>query len=261
MSYIFRVDGRIMAEGLWVPDSGSYRPFATSEDVTYYVATDGSDEIGDGSVDKPWATLQHVIDQLPKIINHTVTIQIQDGTYAWTGGVDIVGFSGSGVLIIQGNTADRTAVQIKGNFAAGGTYEGVITVKYVNIGQFVIRYLTIDNDGTNSINGIFVAGCSGLVFIYTCVVQDFSVSGRNGIFINTSPNTVVQSCDLSNNYRGLLVSTTTYCYARDNTSTTTNATYGYYVNQAAELGYSGTTATGSIADTYVETYNGAELRP
>lgn len=51
-------------------------------DINIYVSTTGSDITGDGTSAKPYRTIQHAIDILPKDLNgYTATIQAADGTY------------------------------------------------------------------------------------------------------------------------------------------------------------------------------------
>jgi len=54
----------------------------TTEDATYYVSTTGSDATGDGSTSSPFATRQHIYDNvLPTQIDHIIKIKYLDGTF------------------------------------------------------------------------------------------------------------------------------------------------------------------------------------
>jgi hypothetical protein len=76
----------------------------TTANKTYYInAALGSDTTGDGSVDAPFATIQHAIDLIPQIVNHTVSIRLAAGLYSES--VTIKGFVGEGTIDIRGNTA------------------------------------------------------------------------------------------------------------------------------------------------------------
>lgn len=67
-------------------------------DVTYYVATTGSDSTGDGTQEKPFKTPQKAVDVLPKNLNnYTATIMLSDGVYDT---ISIIGFS-IGTLLIR----------------------------------------------------------------------------------------------------------------------------------------------------------------
>ncbi|MBN1875923.1 MAG: hypothetical protein JXA33_16995 [Anaerolineae bacterium] len=48
-----------------------------AQNGTYYVATDGSDETGDGTEAQPWATITHALDEVPD----SSTILVQSGEY------------------------------------------------------------------------------------------------------------------------------------------------------------------------------------
>ncbi|MEE9617662.1 MAG: choice-of-anchor Q domain-containing protein [Anaerolineae bacterium] len=68
-------------------------PTATAQDHTYYVATDGDDDTGDGSVSNPWATITHALDSVPD----DSTILVRPGTY--TGRVRLRGTFAEGVTV------------------------------------------------------------------------------------------------------------------------------------------------------------------
>jgi hypothetical protein len=61
--------------------------------TVYYVATDGSDEIGDGSDSDPWATITHALESVPD----GSTILVRPGTY--TGRVRLRGTFAQGVTV------------------------------------------------------------------------------------------------------------------------------------------------------------------
>ena len=67
-------------------------PAAAQADV-YYVATDGSDNTGDGSASNPWATITHALDNVPD----GSTILVRSGTY--TGRVRLRGTFAEGVTV------------------------------------------------------------------------------------------------------------------------------------------------------------------
>jgi hypothetical protein len=52
-------------------------PFAAAQGGTYYVATDGRDDTGDGSASNPWATITHALENVP----NGSTILVRPGTY------------------------------------------------------------------------------------------------------------------------------------------------------------------------------------
>jgi hypothetical protein len=62
---------------------------------TYYVATDGSDQSGDGTSTNPWATITHAVDSVPD----SSTILVRPGTY--TGRVRLRGTFTQGIVILS----------------------------------------------------------------------------------------------------------------------------------------------------------------
>lgn len=87
---------------------------ATTADVTYYVRTDGSDSNNglSNTAGGAFKTIGKAVSMLPQIINHEVTINVAAGTYAET--VSLFGFSGKGVLYLNGDTSVSTSRQIQG---------------------------------------------------------------------------------------------------------------------------------------------------
>lgn len=66
---------------------------ASPAEPTYYVATDGDDDTGDGSAASPWATITHALDQVPD----GSTILVRPGTY--NGRVRLRGTFDQGVTV------------------------------------------------------------------------------------------------------------------------------------------------------------------
>ncbi len=56
-------------------------PSLSGEPKHLYVATTGSDVTGDGSQANPYRTIQHAVDQVPKILVNTWIIHVADGVY------------------------------------------------------------------------------------------------------------------------------------------------------------------------------------
>ena len=71
-------------------------------DKTYYVdGSSGSDITGEGTSGSPWATIQHAIDSIPKIIAKDVTITIQVALGAYAENITIDDFRGGGTLVVE----------------------------------------------------------------------------------------------------------------------------------------------------------------
>lgn len=77
-------------------------PLETTAAITYYVESTGSDE-NDGSLAKPFKTIQRAVDMVPKRIKHPVVINVGAGTFD--------GFALDGITI---------------QYASTGSYIGVI---------------------------------------------------------------------------------------------------------------------------------------
>lgn len=70
--------------------------------MTIYVATTGNNTTGDGTLSKPFGSIQYAIDSLPKDLGgYTATIAISDGTYSES--LNIRAFHSGGV-ILRGNS-------------------------------------------------------------------------------------------------------------------------------------------------------------
>lgn len=70
-------------------------------DVTYYVATTGSDITGNGSETAPYRTIPYALSTIPKDLGgYTATIHVADGTYNEP--VNIIGYCG-GYIILKRN--------------------------------------------------------------------------------------------------------------------------------------------------------------
>lgn len=78
--------------GSFVPELESIGLYENNS--TIFVATNGNDASGDGTEAKPFATIQHAIDSIPKNLeNRTIKIKVESGTYPED--VVISGFSGA----------------------------------------------------------------------------------------------------------------------------------------------------------------------
>jgi len=81
---------------------------STTADVIYYVTTTGSDTTGDGTIGKPFRTVQKAVNMLPQVINHNVTINVGSGTFSEE--VIIKGLNGKGTVTLSGAGKDLTLI-------------------------------------------------------------------------------------------------------------------------------------------------------
>lgn len=127
-------------------------------DTTIYVSKSGNDASGDGSENKPYATIQKAIDSIPKCIEgYTIMINIASGTYSED--VIIEGFSGAmlrlevGTITINSLSVFGSCVAIEGTgltLNANGKTYGI----HCHRGCNLICQIPITVNG--SVNGVYV---------------------------------------------------------------------------------------------------------
>ena len=139
-------------------------------EVNYYVSTTGSDTTGDGSITKPFRTIQHTIDVVPKNLGGcAATINIASGVYEED--VYVLGFTG-GSLNLYSDTKDTQANTCK--------------VRSITMSKFGTGYLRVNgfNFTTTSREAIVVTGCNG-VHIRCCQITG-ATSTWTGAQVNES---------------------------------------------------------------------------
>lgn len=119
-------------------------------DTTLYIATTGSDTLGNGTQANPFKTIQHAINILPKDLNgYTATIIISGGTYDED--LLISGFGTSGVLmfLLSGNITVRS-VTTKGTYVIFNSTD-------LNSRKLTMQYLLItDGSKFNAYSSIYI---------------------------------------------------------------------------------------------------------
>ena len=151
-------------------------------DMTYHVETTGDDTSGDGSVAKPWATLQKALDYCAMIdfAANTVTINMGAGNflgaathYMVGGGILTVNGAGSAQTIITGGAQDSPSsgacFKVNGNMCGTAVTINKVTLVPVNASY-----------------GIAV-DCTGGVFSMMATMlgedTDIVIDTRNGAYI------------------------------------------------------------------------------
>lgn len=88
------------------------KAYTLTADATIYVSKSGNDLSGDGTYDKPFATVQRAVNELPLHLGgFTARIDIANGTYAER--VSVVGFSGGSLVIgIPGRSITLRGIEI-----------------------------------------------------------------------------------------------------------------------------------------------------
>jgi hypothetical protein len=182
-------------------------PQKTSASMTLYVdGTNGADN-NDGSLGKPFKTIQQAINSLPQMINHAVTINVAAGTYAED--VVVKGFSGGGgslqYLTISGDVASSTS-------------------------RSVNSFLLINNTVTVSIVGFNITSTTQAALSavnssrVTCFFLNIVSSAMDKVGINSESSTVyVNSSVISN--RGTALQSHTNGQLMSNVNSGTGSTY------------------------------------
>lgn len=152
--------------------------------TTFYVATTGSDNTGDGSSGNPWATVQHAFDWIGANIDAAgfdLTIQLADSGTPYPGAemrsapLDCPNYT------IQGNTSDHTKVVLNdtGSLVNGYT---VIDFNFAFSSNFNVRWLTcnITQSGSNCLTG---DGAFISVNVANCAFTNSSGGTGGSIFV------------------------------------------------------------------------------
>lgn len=223
------------------------KAYTLTSDVTVYVATNGSDISGDGSIYNPFRTIQKAVDSLPLHLGgHTATIDIADGTYNER--VIVFGFS-SGTLAI-------------------GVANRAVTVRGFNIGQSSLVELRIPNI-------TYASGYPGpLVFVGkdSSLVQmsQLTINGANstevGVGVAYDGNYTANGSNLIiNNCKGTAIKSVLGSkVALYNVQGTGNTDYGLMAEQGGFLTYntSSLSATkGNVARTGGRILAGSAVAP
>lgn len=139
-------------------------------DVTFYVDTGGSDTLGDGSVDNPWATPAHalfVVGEQLDCQGHSILIQINDGTYDIGDGLTFPPVVGpGGDIFFFGNGGDNTAVVFEFSDDSGGSsvFTGIAPCSWgiasltVNITGLATDFAFAQQGATLLFDGIIASG-------------------------------------------------------------------------------------------------------
>ena len=191
-------------------NSGEWGPGLIA-DITYFIDLSGSNVTGDGSVLKPFQTLQHAIDLLPKNLNgHFVDIYVNDGTYNLTSSLNIESFFG-GEIMIQSTNHDPDLVKFKSttnnalNLFACEAIVGLQTLSFVGnsiaIDAQNYGFLVIIDCCVSSTNiGISLIGNCVIMGLGNCLGENEPDVGLNimagnilqaGIVVGTVDNIIV----------------------------------------------------------------------
>lgn len=132
-----------------------------SGNLTVYVATSGSDSLGDGTITAPYATITKALNVFPKQLNgYTATIYIESGVYSEK--LTINGFSG-GTLMFTGVTGASISVK---------------SLQIVHTEMLIFRNLNFNVIGGDDVSyGLHVTSGCVVVDTGSFSVSNASVSG------------------------------------------------------------------------------------
>lgn len=113
----------------WLLLSGVH---TTTEDITYYVRSGGDDSNDGLTVGTALATIQEAVDRTPKLIRHSVKIDVGEGTFTgfYVEGFDCIGAAGT--FLVEGTLGNPTLTT---GTTSGTATSGTTTSKLVDSGQ------------------------------------------------------------------------------------------------------------------------------
>lgn len=226
------VEGTLINKALF-----DQKAYCLTENVTVYVATNGSDVSGAGTSSAPYATIQKAIDSLPKWLDgYMATISIADGVYeekieidGFQGGIVSLGNVGRNVTVRSITVTSSSLVRINVNITHSTTLGGTpLALRYGSNVQFGTD-ITI-NGSSAAVSGIMVetgSTLSSVVDLFGFMYKT-TISNCKNFAIYATAGSKVALGDLagSGNGTGLYSAdgaTITY-NSRTMTATTTNVT-------------------------------------
>lgn len=134
------------------------KAYTLTESVTIYVSTSGSDVIGDGTSEAPYASVQKAIDSIPKNLGgYHAQIDIANGTYnervtvdGFMGGRLTIGAAGRTVTLRGISVMSSSGVRVQiSNLTYSANYAG--TLLYADYGSDVtlLQNITFRGEGAN----------------------------------------------------------------------------------------------------------------
>lgn len=219
----------------------------TTEEMDIYVATTGSDDIGDGSVGNPYLTIQYALDKIPKFLANRINIYVADGVYNLNSRITLKGFIGNNIITIIGNEANPSNCKLDGGSNSISIFRAMGCVVYIKIAGFYITRNT--RDVTNHLAAI--QSMKSLdVRVYNCILEKF----YHGLQGYHTGNIHIQDCDLKDNKHAIW-STMSNIYSQNNSSSIINE-YGLWADRGIIYKF-GTQPTGSTANQ--GTYAGGQI--
>ncbi|MHC4712243.1 MAG: putative Ig domain-containing protein [Planctomycetota bacterium] len=174
--------------------------------ATYYVATDGNDETGDGSSGSPWATLQHAVET----ISAGDTILVKPGTYAGCR-IELSGTAANPKTL----AAETAGTVLLNSLSSEARHSGVLEVENYSAS---VSYWVIEGFECDGVSGSYrpidvrnsETQMNSHITIRNCVAHDGVSTGIFNAFTNYA---LIEDC-------------TSY----------DNGEHGFYVNNSADNG-------------------------
>lgn len=191
-----------------------------SENVTVYVATNGSDIDGDGSADAPFRTIQAAVDALPKDLDgHTAEISINAGTYTER-------------VVVSGFTSGRLIV---GKYGKNFTIVGGIDI--VNSSFVETNIYQIKRD-TSSSRPLFLAKDGSNVSVSSNMILDGVDTGVTGMIVeNNSHLVTANNITLTCNNCAMAITAQWCSFVSVSKITGSNNIFGMSATQGAIVSY------------------------
>ena len=194
----FDADGNPIDSGI----ASNTVPIKTTQNLTFYVnPATGSDE-NDGSSGSPFATIAKAVSLIPQVVNHTVTINLADGSYSE--GITLKGYIGGGLLVVEGNTTNPENVVLSG-------------MVYITQNQARIQINGLKTTITGT-HGIYANSNSGQLYInyFQCVTADASYSG---VYAAYCPSVFIQNSTISGRKWGIFAANCSRIFSNTNGGT------------------------------------------
>lgn len=182
-------------------------PIATTQNLTFYVNPSTGNDNNNGSSGSPFKTIAKAISLIPQIVNHTVTINLADGSYSE--GITLSGYVGSGSIEIMGNTTTPTDVVISGQvfltLCATRLFVSGLKTTYVGGNAFVVSH------------------CLNRTCLdYLVATDSVGANVYSGLYVFASSHVRVENSTFSNKYYGISSSNTSSVLSAKNSGTGNN---------------------------------------
>jgi hypothetical protein len=209
--------------------SSAFSPFATSANVTYYVDPAGSDANNGLSAGAAGAfkTIGKAISMIPQIVNHTVTINVAQGTYAED--ISLIGFIGKGSITING-----AASVLSDLYVANSITIIQCTCLVIATG---LKFIITTGSGAFIVRSIDTR-------ISYCRIN--TAASQPGVSCSSTNNAGITNCEISNRSNGINADGSSTVFS--NTNTGTGNTIGLVSNSNASIGKNSTQPAGTTAE-------------